>query len=330
MNRHRNLTAPAIRSLVSESTFVDKSSDCFGQLLRDFGDIIAPRFRSGRKLGRNDLDNMFDKTVEVIEKKAASVEKVFEKKPATRVHPNGESYAIRSLVAMKNDTRVTENDLYRLMSFRTFGTRKKVQIVLADLPIMFTYHAAERLHEFGGGTEAALKEIAESLSLFTPLIYLFGETNHPNLDTNFAVPLLSGNGMLLGNFVIADGARVTSIVYNREGYGTTTPIALQYNVNFVARTFVDKYRMRPHQAYAMERLMNWNEAYPEEWQKLKNVIIWPDLYCDGNYTFGGPAADALQAIYNDKNVIAGLSRDPMQGLPGVTPVDSLELGRFKV
>lgn len=330
MSKHQNLTAPAIRALASEANFVERSTSCFVDMVEELHGFVAPRFGVGKKLTGQGLSEIFVSAGKMLDERALTIEKDWREIAATRIHPKGEAISARSILAVKQAKNMGgSGHEFDLVTFRLEGSRKKLVYGISELPTKFSYHSAERLMEYVSGTETAVNEIANTLTHFMPITYLVGHSDAPEIQGTMAVPLLSGAGMLLGEFINPPKAkRSTYVTYNHVKVASTTANTVVVKKLFMVKTFVDRHRMRPHQAYAMDRLLTFANVYSAALDELRRHMAWPQLKGPIQYRIDDQMGDSLRDLFDDPDFVAGVRRAPFEDVNVLRPANILPLGRF--
>lgn len=311
MRRHQSLEIAGIRKLVSESRGMETTDEVLTSTMSAMEKLVESRFSKGKKLDGGRLQNLLHSCNDIFTDRIRPIRMHTNSIPPTRTHPKSEAYELCYVGVKRQSKPVPGFDtLYQLFSFRLYATRKSVSLSLESLPYAFQYHAAERLMERAENVDTAFWQIASDLTEWSSFIRRAGYFSKTVNNGELALPVMGTAGMLIGQFapcvfspsdrlVVSDGTRLL----------TGVPSLASPRQMFVGVTFINRFIMRPNQAYAMNLLTEWRERFSETYTPSIADTVWDQRYLSKPSPLCEESKTALSAILGDETVRRALHPD---------------------
>lgn len=299
--KHRTITADAIRSLVSEDAAAQRVAAEIPEIYGALDRAIKPFFQNGRKLKGEELRQLFENCIEHFKRMAPPVDYDSAFRPPTRTRPKGEAYQARFVSAKRIENSLNGREQYQLFAFTIFASRKAVVLDYQEHPITFQYHTAERLLERSQEKASAIWRLANAVYKWSAVIILAQKHSLADLDSRMLLPL-EESGILLGDYVPRSLFSGTRRTYDANGCREQKAKMENTDYTFLARTFVSVGMLRPEQIKLMNDMNTWEESHSAENLDCIRSHFWrrdmDDLRNDLE-VFGDATYDSLAAIMND-------------------------------
>jgi len=311
--RHQCLVASEIRKLADESRRIDPTDEVLTRTMLSMERLVSERFSKGKRLDGGRLRSLLARIDDIFREQVRPIRFHSERVEPTRVHPKGDAYEVCYVgVKRRADSVPGFDTLYQLFSFRLYATRKKVVLALESLPYAFQYHAAERLMERAENVDSAFWQIACDLAEWVPLIKRgeYFATRHNGGE--FHVPVMGTAGMLIGEFaprVPSTSDRVTIMDGEGTSQGSRPRREGDQKGMYVGTTFINRFIMRPNQAYAMNLVSCWRDRFADELPPVVDDILWGSRFLTPQTVMSGEACASAVAIFDDGIVRRALHPD---------------------
>lgn len=313
MRRHQGLEIAGIRKLVSESRGMETTDEVLTSTMAAMEKLVEERFSKGKKLDGGRLKNLLKSCDDIFHDRIRPIRAHVNSVAPTRVHPKADAHEVCYVGVKRQSKPVPGFDtLYQLFSFRLYATRKSVSMSLQSLPYAFQYHAAERLMERAENVDTAFWQIAADLAEWSSFIrraeYFAKNVNGGALS----IPVMGTAGMLIGQFaplvaspsdrlVFADGTRLLIGVPSRADEAQRQM--------FVGVTFINRFIMRPNQAYAMSLLTDWRARFSDTYTPSIADSVWDRRVLTSQSPLCEESKASLSTILDDPTVRRALHPD---------------------
>jgi hypothetical protein len=283
MTRHGNLDKDAIRSLVDQASRVATLSSKLTAIQKTVMETVKERFRHGKKLTGIDLSVLLNGVDGAISSDFHPLDQQTTKIQPTRIHPKGEKCENLYVgLRVREGTEKTTNPIYQLFVFRFYITRKAVLMETRNLPLAFSYHAAERIIERSRNVDEAFRTIATGLLEWAPMLHHAAEVSVEKNGGFMAHPCSNRSGLFLGDYL--EGSNGKAHYVGMDGVGLergTGTVEHSDKPIYVARTFVEAYELRPDQTELADALSMWRAAFKEKLAEATKEYIYPyTLLCE--------------------------------------------------
>jgi|GEM_PF-6911775 len=269
--KHRNLVAPQIKSLVGDTTFVLGGNRAFEDIFTEVLTSLGRVFDRGRRLRETELTGVMGNLDALIRNHLPIIRAEHDFLPPTRTRPKGEAHEFRYVFLGS-----VNGGEYRLVAMRLLGTRKTIKLETHQLPVGFTYHAAERYLERSGKTGDALTDLGRCLldnMVFYKLTEIFC-ARHLGFDLMFAGP--HGKGAVLG------GLYPTSV--KAEGFEFRIEGIREYSFEplwppgtcYTANTYISEDQIGIDQIAVVEDIEAWKRERAVVYEEVQRLSCWRD------------------------------------------------------
>jgi hypothetical protein len=283
MTRHSNLDKDAIRSLVDQASRVATVSNKIAAIQKTVMATVKERFRHGKKLTGIDLAVLLNGVDGAITSDFHPLDHQTTKIPPTRVHPKGEKHENLYVgLRVREGTEKTTNPVYQLFMFRFYMTRKAVFMETRNLPLAFTYHAAERIIERTRNVDEAFRTIANGLLEWAPMLHHAADVSVEKNAGFMAHPCSNRSGLFLGDYLEGNNGRAEYVGMDGVGFERGTGKIEHSDMPiYVARTFIETDELRPDQTELADTLSMWRSAFKEKLAEATKEYIYPyTLLCE--------------------------------------------------